>query len=149
LINRSRFSLLLVGGEAEGEQLAAYARFLPEDRVRVARSLPLKALAQRLKLCAGFIGHDSGITHLAAAVGLPTLALWADTNIEVWRPLGSNIVILHEEAGIESLPVGRVVEQVSCLEQDKRFEPDPSRLFRWRSPTQSRKSTDPSEHRPG
>lgn len=132
LIDRSRFNLLLVGGEAEGDQLSTYARFLPENRVRLARSLPLKELARRLKLCAGFVGHDSGITHLAAAVGLPTLALWADTNIDVWRPLGSNIVVLHGEAGIESLPVGRVVEQVSCLEQDKRFEPDQVRLVRWR-----------------
>ena len=133
LINRSAFNLLLVGGEAEGDQLAIYAKILPENRVRVARSLPLKELALQLKLCAGFIGHDSGITHLAAAVGLPTLALWADTNASVWQPLGSNIVILRGETGIGSLTVGRVVEQVSSLEQDKRFEPDRSRLFRWRS----------------
>lgn len=134
LIGRFAFNLLLVGGEAEGDQLANYAKLLPEDRVHVARSLPLKELARQLKDCAGFIGHDSGITHLAAAVGLPTLALWADTNIDVWRPLGANVVILQGEAGISSLPVGPVIEQVASLGQDKRFQSDGSHLFRWRPP---------------
>lgn len=134
LIDRFAFNLLLVGGEAEGDQLTKYARVLPENRVRIARNLPLKEVARQLKDCAGFIGHDSGITHLAAAVGLPTLALWAGTNMNIWRPLGNNVVILQGETGIASLPVGAVLEQIASLEQDKRFEADQSRLFRWRQP---------------
>ena len=136
LINRFKFNLLLVGGEAEGDQLTSYARFLPEDRVRIARSLPLKELARQLKECAGFIGHDSGITHLAAAVGLPTLALWAETNVNIWRPLGNNVVILQGETGITSLAVGRVLEQVASLGHAKRFEPDSTQVLRWRATTQ-------------
>lgn len=134
LVAGSEFNFLLVGGEAEGEQLERIARFLPEHRVRIARSLPLKELARQLKDCAGFIGHDSGITHLAAAVGLPTLALWADTNMDIWRPLGNNVVVLRGDTGISSLPVARVVEQVSCLAQDQRFQSDNSKLLRWRVP---------------
>jgi heptosyltransferase-3 len=133
LVDQSTFNLLLVGGEAEGDRLVNYAKLLPEDRVRVARSLPLKELARQLKDCAGFIGHDSGITHLAAAVGLPTLALWAETNPDIWRPLGSNVVLLQGETGIDSLPVSRVVEQVLNLQNGKRFEPDRSRPLRWRA----------------
>ncbi|HEX5219317.1 MAG TPA: glycosyltransferase family 9 protein [Verrucomicrobiae bacterium] len=133
LIDQSTFNLLLVGGEAEGDRLANYARVLPAERVRVARSLPLKELARQLKDCAGFIGHDSGITHLAAAVGLPTLALWAETNMDIWRPLGNNVVLLQGETGIESLPISRVLEQVLNLRNGKRFEPDRSRPFRWRA----------------
>jgi len=136
LASDNSFNLLLVGGEAEGEQLENYAKLLPTDRVRVARSLPLKELARQLKDCAGFIGHDSGITHLAAAVGLPTLALWADTNVSIWRPLGNNVVILQDEAGIAALPVGRVLEQVASLSHGKRFESDSTQLLRWRATTQ-------------
>jgi len=137
LANDKSLNLLLVGGEAEGEQLEKYAELLPADRVRVARNVPLKELARQLKDCAGFIGHDSGITHLAAAVGLPTLALWADTSVSIWRPLGNNVVILQGEAGIASLPVGRVLEQVASLGRGKRFEPDSTQLLRWRATTQS------------
>ena len=136
LADQSEFNLLLVGGEAEGEQLERFARLVSQDRIRVARSLPLKELARQLKDCAGFIGHDSGITHLAAAVGLPTLALWAETNPEIWRPLGNNVVILRGESGIASLSVGRVLDQIAKLEQHKRFEPDSTQLLRWKSVTQ-------------
>ena len=144
LINRFTFNLLLVGGEAEGDQLTNYAKVLPENRVRIARSVPLKDLARHLKDCAEFIGHDSGITHLAAAVGLPTLALWADTNVDIWRPLGNNVVVLHGNTGITSLSVGRVLEQLTSLVQDKRFKPDPSHRSRWRLPSQPGKSLGPN-----
>ena len=142
LANESEFNLLLVGGEAEGDQLATFAKVLPPNRIRVARSLPLRELARQLKDCAGFIGHDSGITHLAAAVGLPTLALWADTNVDIWRPLGNNVVILQGATGLDSLPVGRVLEQVANLRHGKRFEPDSTQQLRWKSATQPEQLAD-------
>lgn len=135
LINRFRFRLLLVGGEAEEERLHNVTKVLPADRVELAVRLPLSDLALRLKNCGGFIGHDSGITHLAAALGLPTLVLWADTTVEVWRPQGDNVVILRGQTGIASLPIGLVTEQLISFEGDKRFEPDRARHFRTRFPT--------------
>jgi heptosyltransferase III len=38
-----------------------------------------------------YIGNDSGITHLAAAVGTPVLALFGPTDPEVWAPRGQNV----------------------------------------------------------
>jgi ADP-heptose:LPS heptosyltransferase len=38
-----------------------------------------------------YIGNDSGITHLAAAVGTPVLALFGPTNPEVWAPRGPHV----------------------------------------------------------
>src|ERR1035437_9126967 len=38
-----------------------------------------------------FIGNDSGITHLAAAVGTPVLALFGPTDPEVWAPRGPHV----------------------------------------------------------
>jgi ADP-heptose:LPS heptosyltransferase len=38
-----------------------------------------------------YIGNDSGITHLAAAVGTPVLALFGPTNPDVWAPRGANV----------------------------------------------------------
>ena len=38
-----------------------------------------------------YIGNDSGITHLAAAVGTPVLALFGPTDPEVWAPRGPNV----------------------------------------------------------
>lgn len=38
-----------------------------------------------------YIGNDSGVTHLAAAVGTPVLALFGPTDPEVWAPRGNNV----------------------------------------------------------
>jgi ADP-heptose:LPS heptosyltransferase len=38
-----------------------------------------------------YIGNDSGITHLAAAVGTPVLALFGPTDPDVWAPRGANV----------------------------------------------------------
>lgn len=40
-----------------------------------------------------YIGNDSGITHLAAAVGTPVLALFGPTDPRVWAPRGNNVRI--------------------------------------------------------
>jgi hypothetical protein len=43
-----------------------------------------------------YVGNDSGITHLAAAVGTPTVAVFGPTRPEVWAPPGA--VVLRNEA---------------------------------------------------
>lgn len=115
LINSTKLDLLLVGGEAEGERLRRFATALSTSRVTVAQSLPLAELAARLQSCVGFVGHDSGITHLAAALGLPTLALWADSFEEIWRPQGQGVVILKETSGLRALRVESVVNELTKL----------------------------------
>jgi len=38
-----------------------------------------------------YIGHDSGVTHLAAMMGIHVIALFKHTSVEQWRPLGPNV----------------------------------------------------------
>ena len=40
-----------------------------------------------------YIGNDSGITHLAAAVGTPVLAFFGPTDPDVWAPRGPHVRI--------------------------------------------------------
>ncbi|MDB6005447.1 MAG: hypothetical protein JWR15_2434 [Prosthecobacter sp.] len=49
-------------------------------------SLPLPELATRLSTCTAFFGHDSGISHLAAACGVPSLLLFGPTDPAIWAP---------------------------------------------------------------
>jgi len=115
LINETSFNLLLVGGEAEGERLQRLGAALPPARVRVAQSRPLAELAQMLQQCAGFIGHDSGISHLAAAVGLPGLILWGDTTEEIWRPPSERMILIRHPDGLADLPVSSVLDKIAIL----------------------------------
>lgn len=115
LISSTQFDILLVGGEAEGERLQNLAATLPPTRVTVAQSLPLVDLGRMLERCCAFIGHDSGISHLAAALGLPGLVLWADTNETIWRPPSPKVTIVRHAAGLAQLPASEVFEALSRL----------------------------------
>lgn len=115
LIGESRLNLLIVGGESEGARLDRLAAGLPADRVAIARSLPLAELAQLLALSKGFVGHDSGISHLAAAVGSPGLLLWGETNADIWRPPSLRFELLTHVAGLASIPSEEV--RSACLQR--------------------------------
>ena len=108
----TRFNFLLVGGEAEVGRLRRLSAVFCPDRFELAQSLPLAELARRLQSCLGFIGHDSGISHLAAALGLPALVLWGGTNETVWRPRGERVTVLRSPEGLQALPVERVLDQL-------------------------------------
>ncbi len=49
-------------------------------RAPIARGLPLPVLAALLSLSGGFVGNDSGVSHLAAAVKARTIALFGPTD---------------------------------------------------------------------
>lgn len=90
--------LLLVGGEADHGALAALA---PLGEVCAGR--PLVELAARLAACRGFLGHDSGVSHLAAAVGTPCLLLFGPTDPAVWAPPGDHVRALRAGATLADL----------------------------------------------
>ena len=111
LLQNSDRNLLLVGGEAEGERLQRIARSVPSPRLRIAEKLPLAQLAGLLSQCRGFVGHDSGITHLAAAVGCRVLALWGPSRRAIWQPLYPAVTIIEAPSGdLHQLEVGTVLE---------------------------------------
>jgi ADP-heptose:LPS heptosyltransferase len=108
LAAQSACDFLLIGGEAEGDRCARLAAALPAGRAQVAQNLPLTELARRIQTCSAFIGHDSGITHLAAALDLPGLVLWGESVLTTWRPQCARLKILRHPAGLKALPVAAV-----------------------------------------
>lgn len=65
------------------EQLAGATRF--EDLAELARFLSAACL---------YIGNDSGVTHLAAAVGTPTIAIFGPSDPRIWAPRGPNVSVV-------------------------------------------------------
>jgi ADP-heptose:LPS heptosyltransferase len=73
----------------------------------------LADLCQAIKECSVFVGHDTGVTHLAAALGVPTIALFGPTDANVWAPLGEHVrVILSPDGFMESIEAQNVFD---CL----------------------------------
>lgn len=44
-----------------------------------------------------YIGHDSGVTHLAAMLGVNTLALFKNSSVDQWHPLGPCVTVIQHE----------------------------------------------------
>lgn len=65
------------------------------DAVRIPA---LYDLARFLAGACLYIGNDSGITHLAAAVGTPTLAIFVASDPAVWAPRGDHVRVAHSLA---------------------------------------------------
>ena len=115
LVATTDWDLLLVGGESEANRLQSLAALVPERRLQLAHSLPLGEVARRLAGCRAFVGHDSGITHLAAAVGLPGLVLWGESNETIWRPMSEQMIVLRAMDGLANLSVTTVLTGLSGL----------------------------------
>ena len=97
--------LALVTGEAEAERGITDALLQGWQGLDYLHwdHLPLPDLAARLAASDAYIGHDSGIGHLAAAVGLPSLLLFGPTDPAVWAPRNVGVRVLLEETGDLSL----------------------------------------------
>lgn len=73
----------------------------------------LRALADWLSGARLYIGNDSGITHLAAAVGAPVIALFGPTDPNTWAPRGPLVEIVQSPDGtMESISLNQVLDTV-------------------------------------
>ncbi len=96
----------IVGAAADGPYAAAIRRVCPAAIDLTGRTTLLQ-LAQTLAGAALAVGNDTGPTHLAAALGIPTIALFsADSDPALTRPRG-NVTVLAE-TDLADLTVTRV-----------------------------------------
>ncbi len=80
-------------GEADAVPARALAHLAPS--IPVISGLTLMEAAALLAACRGYVGNDSGMTHLAAALGIPVVALFCATDPAVWAPRGGNVTVLQ------------------------------------------------------
>ena len=85
---------VVVTGEADASQTTRLEREWKDRDVRFAKNLPLPHLAAVLERTV-FVGHDSGISHLAAAVGADCILLFGPTDPAVWAPRNEKVQIIR------------------------------------------------------
>lgn len=86
---------LTILGPAEQDRASEDLKRLERLADEVLRCPALEKLALVLSRCRAFAGCDSGITHLAAMTGIPTLALFGPTDPCRWGPIGKRTSILY------------------------------------------------------
>ncbi|MBI2193867.1 MAG: glycosyltransferase family 9 protein [Planctomycetes bacterium] len=86
---------ILVEGPADLAAVRAVRAALGNTPV-IGLTLPtLTTLLGVLDRAIAYIGNDSGVSHLAAAAGTPSLILFGPTNPRQWRPLGHAVRVLR------------------------------------------------------
>ena len=106
LIEATGVKVFFLLGEAEADLREMVGTVWPPERVLT--DLTLDEVARWLAASTCYVGNDSGVTHLAAALGTPAVALFGPTNPEIWGPRGAGRV------EIVRAPDGRLV----ALEQE-------------------------------
>lgn len=108
-------TLVVVGGEADEDRVRELRSEWDGKRVLFAKNLSLPVLAAVLERTT-FIGHDSGISHLAAAAGAPCVLLFGPTDPETWAPQNAQVrVIRAADRKIDSIQVSEVREAVGQM----------------------------------
>jgi ADP-heptose:LPS heptosyltransferase len=91
--------VLIAGPQDEESIQAVLAACTTVSHLPVVRDLSLGELGALLGRVAAYVGNDSGVTHLAALYGAPTLALFGPSNPIHWAPLGRRVRVLRSPTG--------------------------------------------------
>jgi heptosyltransferase-2 len=87
-------TVLLVGAAEQADLAARLAVATGSGVVDLTGQTSLPVLGGVLRRCALVIGNDSGVVHLASAVGTRSLTIFGPTNADAWAPAGADVVTL-------------------------------------------------------
>jgi heptosyltransferase-3 len=97
-----RGSLVIISGEADEDRVTRLREIWKNERVQFAKNFPLPKLGALFET-AIFLGHDSGISHLAAAAGAKCILLFGPIEPDVWGPRNVNVRVIRAPNGDMSL----------------------------------------------
>lgn len=116
----------LIAGEADTGAIAPLRDLAADERADLWENLPLPELAARLTGASLYLGHDTGISHLAAATGTPSLLLFGPTDPAVWAPPHDHVRILRAPDGdLAALSAATVAAAAQRLAVAGRLAPAP------------------------
>jgi ADP-heptose:LPS heptosyltransferase len=115
--------ILIVLGPAEGPEVQKAFGGMEWELALTApllvKGLSLLELASVMEGCRLFIGNDSGITHMAAALGIPTIAIFGPSDHKIWFPKGEKVFVVRKELNCSPCSEERFVQckNLECLRE--------------------------------
>jgi len=92
-----------------GEDLAAFREY------RTVVGAPLGEIKSLLSGASLFLGNDSGPAHMAAAFGLPVVAIFGASDPAIWHPWRTASVVIRNAAGIQSVTEQQVLDALERM----------------------------------
>lgn len=93
---------IILGASFQRGELTPLLCSLPaSDTIDLVGKIDLPIVAACLKRCRIFVGNDSGLMHLSATVGTPTLGLFGPSNSTVYGPYGPRTMILEAPLSLQ------------------------------------------------
>lgn len=112
--------VLLLAGPSEAEvQKEVQRRLSRPSQARlltILQNASLLEVVQRLQECKSFLGNDSGISHLAGMLGIPTLVLFGWSNPLTKHPVGPFVETLQAQP-MKRLKVDKVLKNLLQMSQ--------------------------------
>jgi heptosyltransferase-3 len=106
----SRHDFVVLLGPAEEPLYPFFTQNLSHRNARILFSPESKDLISLLGNASLYVGHDSGITHLSAMLGTPTIALFKNSSVSRWSPLGPAVRVIQSEETSPNL-IGKILRQ--------------------------------------
>ena len=100
-------------GPDESDLLETFSNeFNEESRVNLIKTGDFLLLCSIMEYLTLFVSNDSGLMHLASAVGIPTISIWGPTNTIKNRPWGDHHVTI--KLGISCSPCYKIGQPITC-----------------------------------
>lgn len=101
--------IVIVGGKDELDDVRKIQSLMATKPIVVAGACNLKETAAAIRRCHFFISNDSGIMHLATAVGIPTFAIFGPKDERHIGPYGSIHTVIRNGRDVNAVSVEQVI----------------------------------------
>jgi len=111
LIDR-QLEIVVLGGGAESAYVGQLVSLLPRGPIKVMIDAPLEKLPALLARASLYVGLGTGLTHMSAMLGVPTVAILSGVSpVSVWRPVGPRTIALTGQTPCS--PCG-LTDEIQC-----------------------------------
>jgi ADP-heptose:LPS heptosyltransferase len=108
-------NIVVLGGPAEQEYSGPIAQAVPPGQLfDLIGKLPLTDMAAVVSKAVAFVGTDTGATHLAALLNIPTVSIFSGVaDVNVWKPVGQQVSIVRTRVACAPCQIARMEQCVA------------------------------------
>ena len=117
IIRHHHAHVLMMGSEGDRDSIDAVQGFAENRLINLAGKTNLKEAIALIAKCRLFISNDSGLMHVAGALGIPTVAVFGSTNPVTTSPVGEKSVVIYK--GVHCSPCLKKIcpTDFSCMDE--------------------------------